>query len=1075
MKEGKATPAGKKKKHPRRVSVAVPEPDPSLCSADILFARFDGLVSGFLSGDVCCWNEVDPAAHAFACALWLRHRKRRACFICRDVRSQELLSEELGDWVPGGGHLPFVPAPVGDEALPDPEVLAAQLELLARVSSGNPPEWLAVTSSQLQEEVARPDELRAGGVTLSPEASLSLEHVVALLDEWDYDREPKVFARGQYSVRGGILDVFCPQHRAPVRIEFFDAQIESLREFDPDSQISTGRIGQFELLPKKTSGARMPLLELLNDFELVWIDPEEGVECSNAIRSAMLPGDETSPVLHAFPEAVFRAGEFLINEIRRSQLFDTMRRWISEGWMLAFVADNEGEAERFHELCMENKIPPSALAGFQGAQRASFVCREARFALLTDTDVFGRENTRRIKSLASGRDRLQAVRALEDFSEFSEGDYVVDVDHGIGIFRGIQSLGPETGETLCIEYDGGAKNYVPLKEAWRLSRYAGLGRSRPPLSTLGSPAWDKSKEKARGAVFAYAKEMLRLQAERETSGGFAFPPDNAWQKEFEASFLFRETADQLRAIEAVKEDMESPRPMDRLICGDVGFGKTEVAIRAAFKAVMGGKQVAFLAPTTVLAQQHHDTLRERMSDYPVRIELLNRYRSKAEQQETLRAVSEGDADIVVGTHRLLSGDLRWKDLGLLIVDEEQRFGVRHKELLKERFRLVDVLTLSATPIPRTLYLSLTGARDMSVIETPPPNRQPVQTFLCGYDERVIRDAIRRELDRGGQVYFLHNRVATIQRLAGRVRELVPGANVEFGHGQMGQGELEDVMKSFVEGRTDVLISTTIIESGLDIPNANTILIDRADLFGLADLYQLRGRVGRSGVKAYAYLFLPRSLIAVGESKKRLSAIKQYAELGSGFKIAMRDLEIRGAGNILGTAQSGQIVNVGFDLYCKLLRSAVAKLKGQGGAPLRTPCQLRLDFVVSEENAPAADSQEAAPAFLPSQYLPDSGGRIEAYRKFHECVEVSDLENLRNEWRDRYGILPQAAENLLLTGEILIEAAARKISEVRTRERKLMLTRRGDYLLVGGKFPRITAGNPNSQLREVLDIVKSLLL
>ena len=545
--------------------------------------------------------------------------------------------------------------------------------------------------------------------------------------------------------------------------------------------------------------------------------------------------------------------------------------------------------------------------------------------------------------------------------------------------------------------------------------------------------------------------------------------------------------------------MESARPMDRLICGDVGFGKTEVAIRAAFKAVMGGKQVAVLVPTTVLAQQHYHTFRERMSDYPVTVEMLSRFRSHSEQRKVVESLRDGGVDIVIGTHRLISGDVRFKNLGLAVVDEEQRFGVAHKEKFKDLFKLVDVLTLSATPIPRTLYLSLMGARDMSIIETPPANRIPTETVICGYDERIIRDAIRRELQRQGQVYFLHNRVQSIERIAGRIKMLCPEARVDIGHGQMEEHELEEVMQRFVDGKSDVLVSTTIIESGLDIPNANTIIIDRADRFGLADLYQLRGRVGRAQQKAYAYLMLPRELMTGGAARKRINAIKQYSSLGAGFKIAMRDLEIRGAGNILGTKQSGHILAIGFDLYCQLLKQAVSKLKGEKVKP-RIEVVLRLDFVVTNEAewqsggmtndearmtkpkpksgplkvvAPEAPgARESAPAFIPSAYIGESRTRIQAYRKLAGVSSGEQLNALRKDWRDRFGPVPEAVENLILLSEIKIAATTRKIPRVEVREMKLMLSRGGDYVLIGGRFPRLNSDTAADRLREVLSMVRN---
>jgi transcription-repair coupling factor (superfamily II helicase) len=494
-----------------------------------------------------------------------------------------------------------------------------------------------------------------------------------------------------------------------------------------------------------------------------------------------------------------------------------------------------------------------------------------------------------------------------------------------------------------------------------------------------------------------------------------------------------------------------------------------VAIRTAFKAVMGGKQVAILVPTTVLAQQHYQTFRERMSDYPVTIEMMSRFRTAAEQKKTAAGLTDGTVDIVVGTHRLISKDIQFKDLGLVVVDEEQRFGVLHKEKFKELFKKVDVLTLSATPIPRTLYLSLMGARDMSVIETPPQNRLPVETVVCGYDERIIRDAINRELARQGQVYFLHNRVMTIEKVANRILELCPQARIRIGHGQMDEHELEDVMRGFIDGEADVLISTTIIESGIDIPNANTIIIDRADRFGLADLYQLRGRVGRAQHKAYAYLMLPRDLMTVGAARKRVNAIKQYSSLGAGFKIAMRDLEIRGAGNVLGTAQSGHIINVGFDLYCQLLRQAVSKMKGEKVKP-RIEITLRLDFLSLNE-AEWLREPHLVPAFLPASYISEPKVRISAYRAHAEINNPQHLDKLRKTWRDRFGPLPEAAENLLTIAQVKLAAAATKITRVEVKDSKVMLTRGGDYILLGGKFPRLTSKSPEIALADLLTLLK----
>ena len=727
-----------------------------------------------------------------------------------------------------------------------------------------------------------------------------------------------------------------------------------------------------------------------------------------------------------------------------------------------------------------------------------------------------------------------------DFSDLIEGDYVVHLQHGIGRFVGLQSL--ESGsrdrsekdepgarrerspECLVIEYaakdpkQSPPKLYVPITEAHLVSKYVGAGKASPPLNTLGGTRWAKAKAQAEKAVVDLAGEMLSIQAAREAEEGHAYGEDTNWQREFEGAFLYEETIDQASAIDATKQDMESQRPMDRLICGDVGFGKTEVAIRAAFKAVMGGKQVAMLVPTTVLAQQHYKNLSERMLDYPVRVELLSRFQKRKQADEILQAVATGAVDIVVGTHRLVQDDVTFKDLGLVVIDEEQRFGVVHKERFKLLRKLVDVLTLSATPIPRTLHMALIGARDMSTIETAPHDRLPVETIVTQYDERIIRDAIRRELNRQGQIYFLHNRVATIETIAEKIRTLVPTARVVVGHGQMDAKTLEKVMATFVNGDADVLVSTTIIESGLDIPNANTIIIDRADRFGLSDLYQLRGRVGRYKHQAYAYLLIPRHAALLSDARKRITAMKQYSRLGSGFKIAMRDLEIRGAGNMLGPQQSGHITAVGFELYCQLLKQSVAALKGEKVKP-RIEVRVTFDFLALNPGDDVGDSNSKKqsrkkpkkPAFdiqvpredvalyvdedeeegnepkvseppeesrmhaatIPYNYIGEVQQRIEIYRKLAQVTDAESLMSLKNEMRDRYGPIPPSVELLLLVADIKWQAHERKISSVETRDGKVMLTRNRDLVTVGGRFPRLAKKQPAARLREVMRLLQSL--
>ncbi|MCB1076887.1 MAG: transcription-repair coupling factor, partial [Verrucomicrobiae bacterium] len=788
--------------------------------------------------------------------------------------------------------------------------------------------------------------------------------------------------------------------------------------------------------------------------------------------------EDFSVACHDNPLGYFEAGDFILQEQRRDDFARQMGQWERDGWSVAMAFHSQGEIDRFRELVHAQHLASGFLQPLQGSLSRGFTIPEARIAILSDAEIFGRyQHQRAQRRLRLSQQRLTSQRQAS-LTEYNYGDLVVHVDYGIGKFLGIRERetdtrgGAKREEVLEIEYADQARLFVPLDQAHLVSRYVGTGRKAPSLSRLGDKRWSRTRKDAERSILDYAARLLSVQAERQTHTGFAHPPDNKWQWEFENAFIYKETPDQLRAIEDAKQDMEADRPMDRLICGDVGFGKTEVAIRAAFKAVMSGKQVAMLAPTTVLADQHYHNFRERMSDFPVTIDLLSRYRTDAQQRKTLQAMAEGGVDIVIGTHRLISKDIRFKNLGLVVIDEEQRFGVQHKERFKDMFRLVDVLTLSATPIPRTLYLSLMGVMNMSTIETPPPNRFPVSTSICPYDERTIRAAIQKELARQGQVFFLHNRVKTINGVKRRIEDLVPGARVDVGHGQMQDHELEEVMGRFVRQETDVLVCTTIIESGVDIPNANTIIIDRADRFGLADLYQLRGRVGRSDRRAYAYLMLPRDMLTVGDARKRINAIKQYSSLGAGFKIAMRDLEIRGAGNLLGTQQSGHIAAIGFDLYCQLLKQSVSRLKGESvGDRIDITCHI--DFLATNEAQYQQAPKGTLPAYIPANYMPEARLRITAYRHLAEATSVKDLDELRNNWKDRFGKLPDAAEFLLTATELKIRAAHQGVAALEIREDKLMLTKKGKYLQINGRFPRLEGKSQAKKLRHAVELVMTL--
>jgi transcription-repair coupling factor (superfamily II helicase) len=1039
--------------------------------------------------------------------------------------------------------------------------------------------------------------------------------LVEWLEEQGYEPEAQVTQKGEIALRGGILDIYPLTSPWPVRMEFFGDELESLRQFDPLTQMSreeitavtippAGELGLLKQMRNAECGVRsenpQPPLGTLLDYlppETVFLlcEPEILAERADEYAQQVPDGDPffipwgtfqeqagqrgmtrlevseaesglvdmggdqeaaldspaalelpgASGIRHSAPRSPHfesleafrplpeRAPEPQVAEAQRREFFAQLHRWLRQGYGVHVFCNNDGERQRFTEIWDEYGLAeegpktdvqrPTApdpaglwtldigLWTHLGALARGFLCDEARLVVVTDAEIFGRykvQRPRRLKSL-----HAQAARsALDiDFTELEEGDYVVHLQHGVGRYVGLQVLplgagtkpteGPGANahagqECLVIEYASGdpaqppPKLYVPVTEAHLVSKYVGTGKARPPLNTLGGTRWAKAKAHAERAVRDVAGDLLSIQAARESQPGHSCAPDTPWQREFEGAFIFEETPDQQRAIVETKADMERPKPMDRLICGDVGFGKTEVGIRAAFKAVMDGKQVAVLVPTTVLAQQHYNTFRERMADYPIRVELLSRFRTRRAQDLVVRDLAAGSVDIVIGTHRLLQNDIVIKDLGLVVIDEEQRFGVMHKEKFKMLRRLVDVLTLSATPIPRTLYLALTGARDMSTIQTPPHDRLPVETIVTQYDERVIRDAIQRELNRGGQVFFLHNRVLTIQTMAQKLSGLLPNARILVGHGQMHSDELEEVMTKFVNGEADVLLSTTIIESGLDIPNANTIIIDRADRFGLSDLYQLRGRVGRYKHQAYAYLLLPRHGNLLTDVRKRLSAIKQYSTLGSGFKIAMRDLEIRGAGNLLGAEQSGHITAVGFELYCQLLKQSVASLKGEKVKP-RVEVRVNLDFLALSPGEESPKSKVQSPksgggepesasrithhasAYIPFRYIADARQRIEIYRKLAQVTDQAGLRSLKQELRDRFGPVPPALDLLLRVAEIKVLASERGITVIEVQEDKLMLTRNNDYIMVGSLFPRLTKKQASTRLKEIAQLLTAV--
>ena len=1077
-----------------------------------------------------CLDAVAEPARPFLIALLARELQRPVVVVTSGLKEQELFHSNLATYAGAVGGQQSAVSPLfyppwetlpHEDILPPVDVVADRLKVL-RSALSTQHSALTVTSVQaLLQRTFAPSRLGEMLRQISVGGKLALEEFEEWLTEVGYEAEAQVTQRGEFSVRGGIVDVFPLDQEQPLRIELFGDEIESIRHFDPVSQTSTAEVREVALMPAGELGllkkGNQPLGSFLDflpastlfvfddmakieanaesyenqvpegdpffvPFEEVWKQIEERKENrvltfgQSTQHSAL--GTQHSLVLQSLefyrPVGVRQIDE-AVAEVQRRSFFEQLRQWVTDGYSVQVFCNNEGEQQRFFEILDELGMKGLTLHPQLGTLSQGFLFEEAKLVVVTDAEIFGRYKVPRPRRLATAAKEKAQQKQIVDFTELEEGDFVVHIQHGIGKFLGLRQIETQgqQQEVLAIAYANDARLYVPVAEAHLVSKYVGVGKRIPELSQIGGTRWARAKETAERAIMDLASSLLEIQAARESQTGFAHPLDVPWQHEFESAFIYQETPDQLTAIADVKRDMEAKKPMDRLICGDVGYGKTEVAIRAAFKAVMAGKQVAMLVPTTVLAQQHFNTFTERMADYPVRIEMLSRFRSKKQQRKSVELLREGGLDIVIGTHRLVQPDVHFKDLGLVVIDEEQRFGVLHKERFKQLRRMVDVLTLSATPIPRTLYLSLTGARDMSTIETAPQERLPVETIITEWNERIIRDAIIRELNRGGQVYFLHNRIESIEGIRDRLKDLLKEfdrkVRIEIGHGQMHEDDLESVMVRFVNGEIDILVCTTIIESGLDIPNVNTIVIDRADRFGLSDLYQLRGRVGRWKHKAYAYLLLPRHAALIADARKRMTAIQQYSKLGSGFKIAMRDLEIRGAGNILGSEQSGHITAVGFDLYCQLLRESIARLKGQ---PIkkRAEVTVRFDFLTL-----LADHAEEGKilAAIPHKYIADQKLRVDAYRKIAQIADEADVKRLRREFVDRYGKLPRAAELLLEVAWLKAVASFGLITTVEVTENKVMLTRGGDFITIGGKFPRLASKDAEGKLREVRRLIVSM--
>lgn len=905
------------------------------------------------------------------------------------------------------------------------------------------------------------------------DSTVDIEKLKNQLVALGYERVGQVEMPGQFSVRGGIVDIYCLTEENPWRIELWGDEIDSIRSFDPESQRSLENLEELTIYPAVEHIGDKDMVSFLGYFPeertIIFLDEpnrltEKGGAVEEEYRQSRMHREEKGS--RNLPENWLCSFEQLQKELNKRNcisvcalepkqagwkvrekfylevksisaynnsfelLVKDLHQYKKQGYRIALLSGSRTRAERlakdlqeeglaaFYGQDYDREICPGEIMVVYGHAKKGFEYPLIKFAVMTESDIFGQEQKKKKKKNYSGS-------RIQDFAELSVGDFVVHEKHGLGIYRGIEKVEVDriVKDYIKIEYRGGSNLYIPATQLDCLQKYSGADASKAPkLNKLGTQEWNKTKSKVRGAVKNIAKELVELYAVRQEKEGYVCGPDTVWQREFEEMFPYEETEDQLSAIEDAKRDMESTRIMDRLICGDVGYGKTEVALRAAFKEVQESRQVAYLAPTTILAQQIYNTFVQRMKEFPVRVELLCRFRTPAQQKKAIEDLKKGQVDVIIGTHRILSKDVQFKNLGLLIVDEEQRFGVTHKEKIKQLKKDVDVLTLTATPIPRTLHMSLIGIRDMSVLEEPPMDRMPIQTYVMEYDEETVREAINRELRRGGQVYYVYNRVTDIADVALRIAKLVPDARVDFAHGQMSERELENVMYSFVNGDIDVLVSTTIIETGLDISNVNTMIIHDSDRYGLSQLYQLRGRIGRSNRTAYAFLMYRKNVMLKETAEKRLAAIREYTDLGSGFKIAMRDLELRGAGNLLGAQQHGHMNAVGYDLYCKMLNEAVKEAKGiHTMEDFETSVDLNVD------------------AYIPDSYISNEFQKLDIYKRIAGIETQQDYDDMLEELLDRFGEPGKAVLNLLAIAKLKAIAHQGYVTEIKQTGKTVRFT------------------------------------
>ena len=1006
----------------------------------------------YLSGDKAdlrLGNMYGSARNFVAAGLYI-NRKRTVLYVTRGSKQAEKIEADLVNFLPESEvrNYPQWEILPYEESAAEPGITGQRIEALLGLIDSRPGITVAPVRS-LMQRVPPPEAFIDKVRTLSTGAEIDLEAFLADLVDMGFKREAMVEEVGTFSLRGGILDIYGYGMENPVRIELFGDEISEIRFFEIADQRSVGQCKEvvvmpvaepfsWERFPEGENGKLSNIFDYLDKDSLILFDEydtvlEEAERFMKEVEGFYEMAVERRGAIFHLPAELYISPEELGKRLKLFSCadfcslyqrtdrkiclrFDTrepsavnrdmnilrsrLHKESESGRQSYILCDNKGQLDRLEELLGETgKLVRLTL----GSLETGFVFGEIGLVIFTDHEIF-----RRFRHVRARR-RYKRAPALESFSNLKESDFVVHIDYGIGRYRGMKKIETEniTVECLWLEYADGEFLYVPVDQLSLVERYTAEGGSVPTVHKIGGAQWARVKARTVKAIEDMTEELIEFYASREVHGGFAFSQDTDWQRELEESFVYEETPDQEKAIEEIKHDMEDKSCMDRLLCGDVGFGKTEVALRAAFKAVQDGKQVAILVPTTVLAQQHFITFSQRLADFPVKVETLSRFKSPAEQKEILKKLVLGVIDVIIGTHRLLSKDVKFKELGLLIIDEEQRFGVRQKEKLKRLKLSVDTMAMTATPIPRTLHMSLMGIRDLSLINTPPQDRLPILTQICPFSEEVIAEAAHRELARDGQVFFVHNRIGSIYSVYELLRRLVPEARIGVAHGEMPERELEITMRRFQEREIDLLLSTMIIENGLDFPNANTIIVNRADRFGLSQLYQLRGRVGRSYHRAYAYLLVPPRRLITDEAIKRLRVLEEYTELGSGYEIAMRDLELRGMGNILGSQKHGFINAVGFDTYLKLLKDAIATL--QSGRP-------------KVEAAPAAKINLDLPAFLPDDYVLDSKQKLALYRKISHVEAINELEEIARELADRYGSLPSEALGLLAKTRLKIYAS-----------------------------------------------------